>query len=83
MKADIYNSLASINQAAEQIAENIEQLKTAGLLKGELADIRKLAIEQLRAEISATAVLNLVGPENEIAATTEKERLARERKLNP
>ena len=81
MKADIYNSLASISQAAEQLVQNIDQLKTAGLLKGELPNIQKLAIEQLRAEISSTAVLNLHGLENEIAARIEKERMKREQQL--
>ena len=77
-----YESLAAIDQAAEQIGQHIERLKADGLLKAEPAGIRKLAIEQLRAEISVSVVLNLADRENEIAARTERERLARERKLN-
>ncbi|HLJ28206.1 MAG TPA: hypothetical protein VKY85_15955 [Candidatus Angelobacter sp.] len=63
MKASIYESLHAISQAAEQISQHIERLKAEGVLAPALADIRKLAIKQLRAEVSLNSLLILVDRE--------------------
>src|SRR5437016_6327827 len=78
MNSAAYESLHVISQATEQITEHIERLKIEGLLRPEQADLRKSAIEQLRAEISFTAVLNLADRESEDASRLEQERIKRE-----
>jgi hypothetical protein len=81
MKPEIYNSLAAINQATEQIAENIKTLKDARVLTPHYAELRILAARQNCAEINGSAVNHLVKPEMDKAARLEKERVAKETKL--
>lgn len=78
---DPYESLSTISQAAEQITEQIERLRAAGLLLPEFAEIRKLAVQQVRAEVSHAATLRLAGRELEHATATEKQRIEREERL--
>lgn len=81
MKASIYQSLAAINQATEQITENIERLKADGLLTPHFAEIRTLAAQQNCLETSHSAIVALATREMEDAARIEKERLEKETRL--
>jgi hypothetical protein len=81
MKATIYQSLAAINQATDQITENIEHLKINGLLTPHFAEIRILAAQQNCIETSHSAIVTLAAREMEDAARIEKERLELEQRL--
>lgn len=81
MKASAYSSLAAINQATQQITENIEHLKTEGLLVPHFAEIRRLAAEQNCAETCLSAILNLANREQQDAASFEQERIRQEESL--
>ena len=81
MKPEIYNALAVINQATEQIAENLKTLKDAGVLTPHYAELRILAARQNCAEVNGSAVNHLVKPEMDAAARLEKERVTKETKL--
>lgn len=76
-----YQSLATIGEAVRQITEEIESLKAEGLLLPEFAEIRRLAIQQLRAEVSHAATMSLAGRELENATAAEKQRIEREGRL--
>ena len=81
MKLEIYQSLHNINQSTLQITTEIDRPQAAGLLKSPLAEIRKLAAEQLCTEINVSAVLGLYTIEQAEASRLEQERLKREKKL--
>ena len=81
MKSEIYNALAAINQATEQIAGNIRKLRAEGVLTPHYAELRILAARQNCAEVSGSAVNHLAKPEMDNAARLEKERIAKETKL--
>jgi len=74
VKAEIYQSLYTVNESLQLVGEHLEKLKTAGILKESFAEIRKLAAEQMRAEINQAATINLHTRECESAHRFEKER---------
>ena len=81
MKADIYNSLTVINQATEQITENLEKLRDEGLLTPHFAEIRILAAQQNCAETNVSVVHHLTVREEEDAMRFQKERIEKEARL--
>jgi hypothetical protein len=81
MKPAVYESLHVINQATERITEQIEKLKTDGLLTPHFADICKLAAQQTCIETSHSAIVTLAELELHEAARIEKERFELEARL--
>lgn len=80
-KTAVYESLYLISLATQQIVDNLERLKAVHILAPKPAELRKLAANQLRAEIAATAVLNLTSEEMGDAYRQEKDRLGLEKRL--
>lgn len=80
-KTDVYQSLYLISLATEQITQHLERLKTANILAPKAAELRKLAVNQLRAEIAAAAVMNLTSAEMDESYRQEKGRLRLEKRL--
>lgn len=74
-KTAVYESLYLISLGTQQIVDNLEWLKAAHILAPKPAELRKLAANQLRAEIAAAATLNLMSREMNDAYQQEKERL--------
>ena len=81
MEIEIYESLFAINHAATQMVEHIEKLKAAGLHAEELANIRKLKVEELRAELMLTLVLALPDREHAEALRLQNEVLRLEKEI--
>jgi len=81
MKAEVYQSLYSINESLQTVSEHLEKLKAAGILNASFAEIRQCAAQQMRAEINQTATINLHTRESQDAHHFEKQRLAQEEQL--
>lgn len=77
----IYESLATISQAADQITANIETLKADGLLLPDLAEIWILFVKQVRAEVSHAAVLGISDREQKNAVTSQNQRIEIENRI--
>ncbi|HEY6349264.1 MAG TPA: hypothetical protein VI636_07635 [Candidatus Angelobacter sp.] len=73
MKPEIYQSLATINQATEQIVQNAEKLRDAGVLVPNFAEIRILEARQNCSDINVSAAHHLSGQELEEAGEIGKE----------
>lgn len=73
MKADIYNSLAVINQATEQIVQNAEKLRDEGVLVPDFTEIRILEARQNCSDINISATHYLATRELEDAGELGKE----------
>ena len=81
MKAEIYQSLYSINESLQAVSEHLERLKIAGVLNPSFAEIHQCAAHQLRAEINQTATINLHTCESQDAYHLEQLRLRQEKQL--
>ena len=73
MKTEIYQSLAAINQATEQIVQNAEKLRDEGVLVPQFVEIRILEARQNCADINISAAHHLSGRELEDAGEIGKE----------
>jgi hypothetical protein len=82
MRADIYQSLYAINQSLETAAEHLEKLKVAEIMLPGIADVRRIAIEELRSEICAGLTVAIHSIEMKEARRLERERNARQKILN-
>lgn len=82
MKADIYQSLAAMNQASEEVVKQVETLRDAGLLTPQFAEVHILAEQQNTAEINTSVVHKLTAQELEDAGRLQGERLEKERQLS-
>lgn len=80
-KMEVYESLYLICQATQQITDHLDRLGAADILKPMFVELHKLAAQQLRAEVTATATLNLTAPEAEDAYRQESKRIRMETKL--
>ncbi|HEY6348915.1 MAG TPA: hypothetical protein VI636_05850 [Candidatus Angelobacter sp.] len=80
-KAQVYESLFLICQATQQIIDHLERLRSAAILPPVSVELHKMAANQLRAAVTATAVLNLAAPEAEDAYRNEKRRIRMETRL--
>jgi hypothetical protein len=81
MKSSIYDSLAVINQSAEQIAEQLEILMVDGFFTSDTAHLHKLAVEELRSTVCASITVNVHQQEMLKSVDSEKQRLELEQKL--
>lgn len=81
MKPDVYNSLAAINQATEQITRSIESLRDEGILTPHFAELRILAAQENCAETNVSVVHKLTERESEDAIRIQKERSEKEERL--
>lgn len=81
MKADIYQSLAAMNQASEEIVKQVEALRDAGLLEPRFAEIRILAEQQNTADINTSVVHKLTAQELEEATRLQNEQAEKEKQL--
>lgn len=81
MKSEIYNALAAINQATEQIAENLEKLRDAEVLTPHFAELRILAAQENCAETNVSIVHKLTVLEEQDATRIQKERIEKESRL--
>ena len=81
MKAELYQSLTAINQATEQITENLRKLRDGGLLTPHFAEIRILAAQQNCAETNTSVVHQLTVREEEDAMRLQNERIEKEERL--
>ncbi|HEY6251433.1 MAG TPA: hypothetical protein VI685_15860 [Candidatus Angelobacter sp.] len=73
MKPEIYQSLAAINQATEQIVQNAEKLRDEGVLVPDFAELRVLEARQNCSDINVSAAHYLSGRELEDAGEIGKE----------
>ncbi len=80
-KTAVYESLAAINRATDQLAEHIERLKSAYRLKFKLADLLRFTAEELRAQINHSVVSNISRDEMADAGRFQKQRTEQERKI--
>ena len=80
-KTELYESLYLICNATQQITDHLDRLRSAEILKPVFVELHKTAAQQLRAEITASATLNLTAPEAEDAYRHESKRIRMETKL--
>ena len=73
MKTEVYQSLAAINQATEQIVQSAEKLRDEGVLAPEFTEIRIMEARQNCADINISAAHYLAGRELEDAGELGKE----------
>jgi hypothetical protein len=76
-----YESLHVIKDAAAQITEHIDHLKTDGLLGPDVAEVHKLMAQQLGSATCQSAMLNLTQQEMRTASDSEKARLTLEKSM--
>src|SRR5579864_1129223 len=80
-RIELYESLYLICQATQQITHHLERLRSANVLAHTSVELHKTAALQLRAEITASAVLNLAAPEAEDAYRRQQKRIRMESRL--
>ena len=80
-KSELYESLYLICLATQQISDHLDRLRSADVLKPVFVELRKTAAQQLRAEVTASATLNLTAPEAEDAYRHESKRIRMETRL--
>ncbi|MBZ5525011.1 MAG: hypothetical protein LAP21_22505 [Acidobacteriia bacterium] len=81
MKTEVYESLSVINRAVEQVALHIQRLRELAILGPEFAEIRRLAAEQIRAEINHKVIMTMAEAEDQSAALLARLKATEERKL--
>ena len=75
MKAEIYQSLYTINESLQLVAEQIGKLKDAGILTPEFTELHRLTTEEIRAAINVSATNTLHTRENAEAYALGQERM--------
>ena len=83
MKAGIYQSLYTLNESLQLVVAHLEKLQAAEILRPGFAEIRRLAAEQMRAEINVAATSVLQTRELHDAHRFFQQRLKQEQKLEP
>lgn len=81
MEVEVYNALAAINQATEQITENLKKLEDAGFLTRHFAEIRILAARENCTETNVSVVHNLTTRELENATSIQRQRMEKETQM--
>ena len=81
MKTEVYESLGVLNRAIEEVARSVLQLKELAVLGPEFAEIRRLAAEQIRAEINHSVIMAMSEAEAQSALLLAKMKAAEARKL--
>jgi hypothetical protein len=81
MKAEIYQSLYTINESLQLVAEHLGKLKDAEILSPEFAEIKRLSAEEMRAEINQSATLALHSREFADAAIFAQQRMKQEKQF--
>lgn len=81
MKAEIYQSLAAMNQASEEIVKQIVSLRDAGVLEPDFAVICILAAQENVAEVNTSVVHYLATAELDSATRLQNERAAKQQEL--
>jgi hypothetical protein len=72
MKRVIYDSLSVINQAFEQIPENLEKLRDLGVITAEYVETQRVLSEELRAAINFMLLNNCNPAKKKTASTSER-----------
>ncbi|HLJ27060.1 MAG TPA: hypothetical protein VKY85_10160 [Candidatus Angelobacter sp.] len=80
-KTAVYESLYLISLAVQQITDSLERLKSTKILAPGFVELRKMAANQLRAEIAASSTINLTTREAEDAYRLERKRIRMEKKV--
>lgn len=73
MKAEIYQSLYTINESLQLTAEHLDMLKTEGIISPEVSEIGRTTVEQLRSKINLMALNALHTREREDAHRFEQQ----------
>jgi hypothetical protein len=63
MKSEIYDSLATINHATEQIVQHLAKLAGLGILHSNFLEFRTACIEEIRSHTNLTVSLHLAHTE--------------------
>lgn len=80
-KTAVYESLAAVNQAADQISLHIERLKAAYRLKFRMADLFRFTVEELRAQLNQSVISHLSRDEVTDAARFQRLHTEQAKKL--
>lgn len=80
-KAEMYQSLYGVNQCLQEAIWHIERLKTADILTAGFAEVQRLAVEEIRSAINASATNSLHTSESGDAYAYQEQRLALEQQL--
>ena len=81
MEAEIYQSLAGLNQASAEIVAQSESLRDAGVLTLHFAELCILASKQNCAEINVSVVHHLAQAELDSATRLQNERAEKQQEL--
>ena len=81
MKSEIYDSLAAINHATEQIVQHIAKLLALGIVHPNIAEFRTAGIEEIRSHINHHITIDLADVERDDAAKFEDKRIEIEERL--
>lgn len=75
-KAEMYQSLYTINQFLQEVMWHINRLKTADVLAAGFAEVQRLALEEIRSAINSSATISLHTSEGGDAYAYQQQRLA-------
>lgn len=81
MKTGVYESLGALNRAIAEVVRSMQRLKELAVIGPEFAEIRRLAAEQIRAEINHSVIMAMAEAEGQSAILLAKMKVAEAQKL--